>query len=57
MIEIERLHSVIFEHEKGDEMWRERMVDLEAEHANDIDDMKSQFEKVLRDRLVSDFEI
>ena len=52
MAEIERLHMIIFEKEGEEEMWRERLIDLENQHATHVQELKKQFEDILRERLV-----
>ena len=55
MAEIERLHTIIFEKEGEEEMWRERMIELENQHAQQTHDLKRQFEDILREKLVMGF--
>lgn len=52
MAEIERLHTIIFEKEGEEELWRERLGEIENQHASQIQDLKRQFEEILREKLV-----
>ena len=51
MAEIERLHTIIFENEREEDMWRERVNEIENHHANQLQEHKKQAENNLRDRL------
>jgi len=56
MAEIERLHTIIFEIEKEEDIWRERIVELENQNAIRLEEQKVEYEDILRDKLVSEIE-
>jgi len=56
MAEIERLHTIIFEIEKEEDIWRERIVELENQNAIRLEEQKVEYEDILRDKLVTEIE-
>jgi len=52
MIEIERLYNIMEEKNKEKESMKERMLELEANNANQLEDFKRGFENMFKSRIV-----
>ena len=53
LIEIERLHRIIIEHENDLETWRDRILEQEATQSTIISELKRKFETMLQERIVT----
>ena len=53
MIEIERLENVMEEKSRERESLKDKMIDMEANNNNQLEDFKRQFENMFKSRIVN----
>ena len=55
MAELERLHIIILEKESEGEVWVDRVSQIESLNSTKVQELKRQYEDILREKLVNTF--